>query len=304
MIPWVRQHWAALRSTLVGFVRAPLATAMTVAVIGITLALPTGLYVVISNVQRLTSGWEGPGQVSLFLRESASTKDIERLAARLGRNEAIARTEIITPDQALEEFRRHSGFGEILKALDRNPLPAVIVVHPGPAHQAPDAVGELARELRQLPEVEQAIVDLDWVRRLHTWLAIAERAVWLLGLVLAAAVLLIIGNTIRLGVLNRRDEIAVVKLVGGTDGFIRRPFLYAGATQGFLGGMAAWGLVGLTLLLLEGPIQDLTLLYQSQFALYGLGAEGGAALAGVAGLLGWVGSRLAVIRHLRAIEPR
>jgi cell division transport system permease protein len=300
---WLRQHAHALRETVLGFVHTPLATLMTVAVIGVTLALPAGLYASIANLQHLAAGWEGPGRVSLFLKESVAISDAERLAARLRRDSRIARVELITPDQALAEFRRHTDFDEALKALGRNPLPAVLVVHPAASHQQPQTIAALAQELGRLREADQAIVDLEWVERLRGWLSIAERAVWLLAGLLAAAVLLITGNTIRLAVLNRRDEIAVVKLVGGTDAFIRRPFLYAGTFQGLLGGLAAWGLVELAALAMDDPVRELTRLYRSDFALSGLGLDVGLTLLGAAAALGWIGSRLAVSGRLRAIEP-
>lgn len=301
---WFRQHWLALHATVTGFARAPVATALTVTVIGITVALPSGLYVAVSNIQRLAAGWEGPGQLSLFLKESVSDKDAERLAARLAKEEEVVRAVLITPEQALAELRRQEGFDDILKSLARNPLPAVIVVHPAASHQAAESLAALAHEYGKLPDVDRVVIDLEWVRRLHAWLDIVERALWLLGLALAAAVLLIIGNTIRLGVLNRRDEIAVIKLVGGTDAFIRRPFLYAGLLHGLLGGLLASVLVALAIVLLDGPILDLAALYQSGFTLEGLGATATLVLIGAAAALGWIGSRLTVIRHLKAIEPR
>jgi cell division transport system permease protein len=300
---WLRQHARALRETVSGLAHTPLATLMTVAVIGVTLALPAGLYAAIANLQHLAAGWEGPGKVSLFLKDSLTVSDAERLAARLRRDSRIARVELITPDEALAEFRRHTGFDEALKALGRNPLPAVLVAHPTTAHQSPQAIAAIAKELSALRDADQVIVDLEWIERLRAWLAIAERAVWLLAGLLAAAVLLITGNTIRLAVLNRRDEIAVVKLVGGTDAFIRRPFLYAGALQGLLGGLAAWGLVELAALAMDDPVRELTRLYRSDFSLSGLGLDVGGTLLGAAAVLGWIGSRLAVSSRLRAIEP-
>jgi cell division transport system permease protein len=300
---WLRQHRLALHATVTGFWRTPVATALTVVVIGITVALPSGLYVAVSNAQRLAAGWEGPGQVSLYLRDSVSDKDAERLAARLAGGKEVTRTELISPEQALAELRRQEGFDDILKSLARNPLPAVVVVHPAASHQHAEALAAAAREYARLAEVERVVLDLEWVRRLHAWLDIIERALWLLAVALAAAVLLIVGNTIRLGVLNRRDEIAVIKLVGGTDAFIRRPFLYAGLLQGLLGGLVAWLLIAIALVLLAGPIRGLAELYQSDFALEGLDLDSTLLLIGSATALGWIGSRLAVIRHLRAIEP-
>jgi cell division transport system permease protein len=300
---YLRQHAQALRETLAAQARAPVAFLLSAAVIGITLALPAGLFLVIDNITRLSGGWQGAGRVSLFLKHDLAGKTVEKLADRLRRQPEIARVEVITPEQALDEFRRHSGFGDALNALERNPLPAVLVVHPAAAHQSPEQVERLARELRRGSEIDQVIVDLDWVRRLHAWLELAGRGVWLLAGFLGLAVLLIVGNTVRLAVLNRRDEIVVVKLVGGTNAFIRRPFLYAGVLQGLAGGLLAWLLLALSLWLLTDAIEGLSQLYHSEFTATGLDLAGGGLLAGAGGLLGWLGSRLAVGRHLRSIEP-
>ncbi len=283
--------------------RTPVATFLTVAVIGITLALPAGLYVAIENVQRLASGWEDNGQISLFLKQDVPAAAIEKLADKIRRLPAVSWVDYVSREAALTEFKRLSGFGEALNALDRNPLPAVLVVHPAATHAHPDKLQALLKELRRFNEVDIAQIDLDWVRRLHAMLDLARQGVLILAAGLAIAVLLIIGNTIRLAVLNRRDEIEITKLIGGTNAFIRRPFLYTGTLQGLLGALLAWLLVGLGLLLLADPIDNLAGLYGSRFEAENLGILATLALIGSGGLLGWLGSRLAVGRHLRAIEP-
>lgn len=301
MKTWLRRHREALFESLARFRRTPLASVLTVAVIGITLALPGGLYLAVDNAQRLGHGWEANGQVSLFLKPDVGEADAQKLAAKIRRLAGVAQVAYVSRAQALAEFKRHSGFGEALSLLDRNPLPAVLVVQPAPL--APEALAGLAAELGRQPGVDFASLDLDWVRRLHAMLGAAQRAVLILAGLLGLAVLIIIGNTVRLAVLSRREEIEITKLVGGTDSFIRRPFLYAGWLAGTLGGVVAFLLVGASLLILSGPAQELAALYGTRFEVVGLGALalylplGGAAL-------GWVGSRLAVGRHLRAIEPK
>ena len=283
--------------------RTPVATFLTVAVIGITLALPAGLYVAIENAQRLASGWEDNGQISLFLKQDVPGAAIEKLADKIRRLPAVSWVDYVSREAALTEFKRLSGFGEALNALERNPLPAVLVVHPAATHAHPDKLQALLKELRRFNEVDIAQIDLDWVRRLHAMLELARQGVLILAAGLAIAVLLIIGNTIRLAVLNRRDEIEITKLIGGTNAFIRRPFLYTGTLQGLFGALLAWLLVGLGLLLLADPIDNLAGLYGSRFEAENLGILATLALIGSGGLLGWLGSRLAVGRHLRAIEP-
>lgn len=302
-IRWARQHQLAFNGTVQGLVRAPVATLLTAAVIAVTLALPGVLYLAIENVQRLTHDWEGTGQISLFLKPSVSVKDAQRLAERISKQDRVGSAEVITPEAALEELRRHGGFGDAVKALDRNPLPAVVVVKPA-GRVAADAVDALARDLARHGDVDLVQLDLEWVHRLHAWLAIAQRSVGILSILLGAGVLLIVGNTIRLAVLNRREEIVVIKLVGGTDGFVRRPFLYAGTLQGFVAGLLSWLLVLVATLLLDGHVRTLATLYHSDFALRGPGPQWLLALPAIGAALGWLGSLLAVGRHLKSVEIR
>ncbi len=298
---WLKRHREALGEAWARARRTPLATLLTAAVIGITLALPGGLFLAVDNVQRLAAGWETGGQVSLFLKQDVSDAEAGKLAEKIRHVAGVKSVSVITRAQALAEFKRHSGFGEALNLLDGNPLPAVLVVEP--ARLNPEALGRLSAELGRDPRVEIASLDLDWVHRLHAILEFARRAVAILAGLLGAAVLIIVGNTVRLAVLSRREEIEVTKLVGGTDAFIRRPFLYSGLLAGLLGGMAAFLFVGIALLVLAGPTQELAALYGTRFQVSGLaGLVFGLPLTGAA--LGWLGSRLAVGRHLRLIEPK
>lgn len=304
LLAYFERHAQAFIGSLGALSRAPLASFMTIAVIGITLALPAAMIVAIDNVVQLSSGWEGPGRISLYLKRSVSDAAAQKLADQVRRRKDVAKVEIISRDQAFAEFKKQSGFGDVLETLERNPLPTVLVVHPASdtANQ-PQSLEGLERDLRKFDDVELAQLDLDWVRRLHAWLGVIERGVMIAGGLLAIAVLLIVGNTIRLAVLSRRDEIEVSKLVGATDSFIRRPFLYSGFIQGLLGALLAWALVGTSLLLLSDPVGELTILYGGDFSLGGLDLSGSATLLSAGGILGWLGARITVGRHLRTIEP-
>lgn len=304
MKSYVLRHLQVFFYTLGELARAPFASLMSIAVIGITLALPSGLYLLIDNLQRVSAGWEGHSRISLFLRRDTDERAVRALAESIQRMPAVAGVEYISPAQALAEFRRLSGFGEALDALGANPLPPVLVVQPGPGADTPARLQTLLIELQRRPGVDLAQLDLEWVKRLHALLALARRAVLILASLLALGVVLIIGNTIRLAVLNRRDEIEVIKLVGGTDAFIRRPFLYSGVFHGLLGALFAWLLMSAALLLLAEPTAALATLYASTFRPHGPDLWGVGALLGSGALLGWIGSRIAVSRHLRAIEPR
>jgi len=303
MKAWLLRHAQVLVGSVGQLARTPIATALTLLVIGITLALPAGLYVGIQNLDRLGARFDRGGQISLFLKKDLSDAAAEKLAQQLRGRTGIAAVTVISRDSAFAEFRKHSGFGSALDHLPDNPLPTVLVIRPA-ASTAPSALESLRNVLAKESGVELAELDLDWVKRLHAILELAERAVWLLAVLLAAAVLLIVGNTIRLAVLHRQTEIEVIQLVGGTPAFIRRPFLYTGVLQGLLGGLLAWILIELSLLWLAGPVADLAGLYGSAFGLEGLEFVPGLTLVTAGGVLGWLGSRLAVGWHLRRLEFR
>jgi len=298
------RHAQAFFGSLGTMARAPFASFMIVAIIGITLALPAAMWVAIDNTLHLSSGWEGSGRISVFLKRDVADAKAQKLAAQIGRRPDVARVGVISREQAFEEFKRESGFGNALDALERNPLPIVLDIRPGGEASRPDGLERLAHALRGLDETDLVQLDLEWVKRLQAWLGLAQRAVAVLAGLLGVAVLLTVGNTIRLAVLGRRDEIEVSKLVGATDAFIRRPFLYTGLLQGALGAALAWALVQASLWLLAGPIHELARLYGSDFAAAGLDAGALGSLVGAGAGLGWIGARLAVGRHLKAIEPK
>jgi cell division transport system permease protein len=277
---------------------------MTWLVIGIALALPTGLFVGLSNLDAVSRGWDGAAQMSLFINKQVSEQQGRQLAKQLQLRQDIAEVEYISRSQALEEFQALSGYGDVLQHLDQNPLPAVIVVRPVEQQMSALATEQLFLELKALPQIEQAVLDLEWVQRLYSMMELGKRMTLALGALLSLGVLLVIGNTIRLSIESRRDEIVIVKLVGATDAFVRRPFLYTGVWYGVGGGLVCWLIITLSLWWLSGPIANLAGLYQSDFSLQGLGFLQTLGLWLASGLLGLAGSWLAVSRHLGDIEPR
>jgi cell division transport system permease protein len=295
-------HARTLISSLGRLYRNSFSSLMTVAVIGIALALPSGLYVLLKNLQSATGGWDSVAQISLFLKTDISLKQMQDLAERLEVRDDVSVVTTIPADQALEDFRQHSGFAEALDSLDKNPLPHVIVVTP--SLNNPFEVKGLVNELNLLPEVEIAALDMQWLQRLQAMMDIARNVVIAIAIMLAFAVLLIVGNTIRLEIQSRENEIKVVKLVGGTDAFIRRPFLYEGLWYGLCGGFLAWSVVHTLLVLVEDPAQHLAILYHSQYHIRGLDGLDTLSLFTLSALLGLIGSWLAVGKHLGAIEPQ
>jgi cell division transport system permease protein len=296
-------HLRALVASLGRLYRAPLPSLITAAVIGIALALPAVFLLVLVNVQQLAGSWEGGARLSLFIHADVEPARYRQLADQLAGDAQISATSVITPEAALEEFRQSSGLQDALALLDENPLPPVIVAQPVSGLPTP-TLEALAERLRELDEVALVQLDRAWVQRLRALLELLGRGIWIVAGLLAATVILVVGNTIRLDIQDRRDEIIVTKLIGGTDAFIRRPFLYEGIWYGVLGGVLAGLLVELGRLLLSGPARELALLYGSGFALRGLGFDGFILLFMASALLGLLGSWLAVGRHLAAIEPQ
>ncbi len=283
--------------------RQPLATLMTVAVIAIALALPAALQLFVANGCTLSGHWDDAIEVSIYLEATVTAERARELARSLEDDPAIAEVALITAEEALAEFRAHSGFGEALEALPENPLPNLLVALPAPDRNSADEIAALAERLATELPADIVQVDTEWVGRFHAMLEIIRRVVALAAGLLALGVIIIVGNTIRLDIQNRRDEIEVAKLIGATDSFIRGPFLYTGFWYGLLGGLLAFGLVALALLALEGPVRRLAGLYASGFALTGPGVTGAAVLALVGAALGWVGSWVSATRNMRRIEP-
>lgn len=297
---WMLRHAQVALNSLGRLAREPLASLMTVAVIAIALALPATLYLLTSNMQKLGTHWDGNTTISLFLKLQTGSQQARQLADQLMQWNEIDAVEVITPEQALEEFRARSGFGDALDILDENPLPAVIAVKPAQQFSDPGNIGQLLDKLRVLPDVDIAQLDLQWVKRLNAILLLVKQAIWLIAGLLGLAVLLIVGNTIRLEIQHRKEEIQITRLIGATAAFIRRPFLYSGAWYGLAGAVLAWLLIQFALLMLSGPVKQLSSLYGSSFRLTTLSLLESMALILIGSLLGLLGAWLAVGRHLAA----
>lgn len=281
----------------------PVGALLTALVIGIALALPAGLYVLTGNLNAISYSWQDSLQLSLFLKDSVSAERGEALAREIRARPGVARTAYISREQSLAEFREQSGFGEALDILKDNPLPAVIAVTPQRS-QDQLQVESLLADLTQLPEVDLAKLDQRWLERLYAVLSIVERAVVIVALLLGLAVVVTVGNTIRLDIEARREEISVMKLIGAPDSFIRRPFLYTGFWYGLGGGICALILVLVSVMALSGPSRVLAGLYDSSFAFSGLSVGASFLLLLIGIGLGLLGAFVTVARHLSDIEPQ
>jgi cell division transport system permease protein len=303
----VQAYFARHAQTLVGslgrMVNQPFATLMTMGVVAVALALPLFLNLFLTNVRSATGNWNDAFDLSVYMDKKASAARTATLAKQLRQRGDVAAVRVITADQALAEFRNDSGFGKALDALIDNPLPDTLIVTPSPAAGTSQGTAALKGAIAAMPDVQTVQLDTEWVKRLDAILDILRRIVLLTGGLLGAGVMLIVGNTIRLDILNRRAEIEVMKLVGASDGFARRPFLYSGIWYGLGGGLMALILVAVAVAVLARPVESLAKLYGSQFRLQGLGFTTGILVLGVAACLAWLGSWLAATRHIRGIEP-
>lgn len=301
---WQLHHRLSARDSLSRLLRSPLSSLMTWLVIGIALALPVGLSVALDNARAISVGWDSPAQISLFLRAEVSMDAADLLRQRILERPDVSSVRLVSRDQALEEFRQLSGFGDVLENLDDNPLPNLVLVTPLGGDGQAQRAAALQLALQEEASVERAVLDMEWVQRLNALVQLSQRAVAALGAILGLGVLLVIGNTIRLAIENRRQEILVIKLVGGSDAFVRRPFLYTGFWYGLGGALVAWWVVAVALWWLRGPMATLALLYQSSFQLEGLGVLDSIGLLAGGSFLGLLGAWLAVARHLSAVQPR
>lgn len=296
------QHLIVLRTALRRIFSSQLGGFFNILVIGIALSLPAGMYLVLQNVQGLVTKLSGTPQISLFLAMDAKADDADKLRRLFAQHPAIDRAEFVPRADALEQLKKSTGLADVIGGLQQNPLPDAFVVYPKPGEA--QALEALRNELSRLPKVEQAQLDSAWAYKLEALLKFGRVVVLILAVMLSLALVAITFNTIRLQILTQSSEIEVSKLIGATNGFIRRPFLYFGAAQGLLGGIMAWLIVTLSLLLLNFQLKTLMQLYASQFILHPLSWGDSVSLLLFSMYLGWLGAWLSVARHLSQIEPR
>lgn len=300
---WVSSHVSTAIGALGRLLRQPFSSLMIILVIAVTLALPAAINLVVKNARTVSGSWDNALDFSVFLEPQVSLTEAEALARLIGQRADIETVELISADDALAEFKRQSGFAEALDQLPDNPLPHALVVRPSASNTSASLI-LLQEEIGNLPESDYVQVDTEWVQRFHAILDIVRQAIAIGAALLAVAIVVIIANTIRLDIENRREEIEVTKLIGATNGFVRRPFLWTGFWYGLLGGLMALALVQYGLYLLEGPVARLSGLYQSNIAVVSLDLGEGAVIIGIGVFLGLFASWFTAARHMRRIEPR
>jgi len=300
---WIGQHFSMAGQSLGRLLRQPFASLMIVLVIAVTLALPAALNLIVKNAAAVSGSWDNALDFSVFLSRDVSLAEAQNLAQLIGQRADVADVSLIAAEQALAEFKEQSGFGDAMDQLSQNPLPHTLVVRPSGANTSESMV-LLREELANLPETDLVQVDTEWVQRFHAILDIVREAILIGSVLLGTAIIVIIGNTIRLDIQNRREEIEVTKLIGASNAFVRRPFLWTGFWYGLLGGLLAIALVQYGVFLLQPPVARLAGLYQSGVDVLTFEVREIGIIVGVGVILGLVGSWFAVARHMRRIEPR
>lgn len=300
---WATRHASTAVGSLGRLARQPFASFMIILVIAVTLALPASMNLVVKNARSVSGSWENALDFSVFLKQQVSLSEAEALGRLIGQRADIESVVLVSADDALAEFKRQSGFAEALDQLPDNPLPHTLVVRPSAGNTSASLI-LLQEEIGNLPESDYVQVDTEWVQRFHAILDIVRQAVSIGAALLGVAIVVIIGNTIRLDIENRREEIEVTKLIGATNAFVRRPFLWTGFWYGLLGGSMALALVHYGLFMLRGPVAKLSGLYQSNVAIVSLDLAEGAIIIGIGVFLGLFASWFTAARHMRRIEPR
>lgn len=281
--------------------RTPVWAFVTVAVLGVSMTLPATLHLLVKNIQQVSRSYDQSFEISLFLKNEVTPTDIASFVTILQGDPQVAKVRLIDKAAAMAEFKQQSGFGEAIRFLDQNPLPDVLVVTP--TENLPAAAEDLLQKLEKERFVDLAKLDISWLERLAALMALMQQAVYTIAVLLLCAALLVIGNTIRLLIMDKKAEIEVMKLVGATDAFIQRPFLYTGVWLGVFGGFLAFLVIEFMILWLRAAIAKVTQLYQSDFVINSLSLAEFGVLMAIGTSLGLFGSYLAVRSHIKAIEP-
>jgi cell division transport system permease protein len=298
------RHLQAFLGSLGRLARAPFATFLTLLVIALALSLPAALKLFVSNAQAATGNFASAVDLSVYLKPDVPLAKAQQLSQAAQQRPDVAAVTLIPADKGLEDFRTYSGFGDALAALKENPLPHVLHVRPKAQASSAAALEALRNYFTAWPEVDLVQVDSEWVMRFNAILEVLRRVLVIAVVLFGIGVLAVIGNTIRLEIQGRRAEIEVTKLVGGSNAFVRRPFLYTGMLYGLGGALLAWGILALIVLLLRDSVATLARLYGSRYVLEGLALADVGTLLGAGVLLGWFGAWISAARHLQRIEPR
>ncbi|MBB1229335.1 permease-like cell division protein FtsX [Pantoea agglomerans] len=301
---WQEQWRYALRGTLSDMWRQPLATLLTVMVIAISLTLPSVCYMVWKNVSQAATQWYPAPQLTVYLSKTLDDTAAENVVAQLKQVEGVDNVNYLTREEALNEFRNWSGFGGAMDMLEQNPLPAVAIITPKLNFQNSDTMQSLRDRVTKVQGVDEVRMDDSWFARLAALTGLVGQIASMIGVLMIVAVFLVIGNSVRLSIFARRDTINVQKLIGATDGFILRPFLYGGALLGFSGAVLSLLLSEVLVLRLQSVVANVATVFGTTFSLEGFSWDEALLLLLIAAIIGWVAAWLATVQHLRRFTPQ
>ncbi len=301
---YLKHHAQSLIQALMQQLRSPFSSLLTYGVIAIALTLPTGLYLIADSVKSMNQQWNESAQISLFSKKSVSLPKIQGLADRLRKHPLVAHVKLMTSKQALAEYKEiYKGRNTLQLLGEKNPFPSILIISLNAALANPESIEKFANKLQQHGETQTILLDTLMVKRLSKLIEIVNRTVLVLVIIFAVGIFLIVGNTIRLEILNRKDEIIVTKLIGANNGYIRRPLLYSGLWYGVIGGIFACIITIISTVYLKTPIAEFSQLSEARFQLSILDANAILIIIALGASLGWLGSWMASYRHLRQIEP-
>lgn len=301
---WRSHHRLVASQSIRRLIATPVSSLMTILVLAVAITLPAALNIAISNVAQLTGQANDNVQMSLYLQNDISDKKARKITADVSRWDSVSGTRYISPQEAKASFNDLEGFAGIIDSLPKNPLPGVIVLTLSEHSLSTEKAINLKEKAMAIKEVASAKIDLEWLQKIHAILGLAQQVAAVLTVLLSIGVMLVVGNTIKLSIDNRREEIIVTKLVGATNAFVRRPFLYMGLWFGISGALIALVLISLCKYALTSALESLSLAYGSEIALSGLGLSNSLVLLLLAALLGWLGAWFAANQHIRTLEPR
>ncbi|WP_063654227.1 permease-like cell division protein FtsX [Candidatus Arsenophonus triatominarum] len=299
-----REQWSyAWLNTLADMLRQPLATLLTVAVIAISITLPSLCYIVWKNVSQAVQQWYPAPQLTLYLDKSLDEKGAEQTVAELKQLDGVKSVNYLSREEAMIEFYNWSGFGPALDLLEENPLPAVAIITPKIDFQNSQSLINLRNKVGQLAGIEDVRMDDSWFTRLAALTGLIGQIAMVIGILMVMAVFLVIGNSIRLNIFARRDTINVMKLIGATDGFIMRPFLNSGIILGFFGALLSLILSALLIWQLTGIVTQVAGVFGTTFHIQGFLWDEVLLVILIAAMIGWLAAWLATAQHLRRFTP-
>ena len=301
---WQEQWRYALRGTLSDMWRQPLATLLTIMVIAISLTLPSVCYMVWKNVNQAAEQWYPAPQLTVYLSKTLDDDAAENVVAQLKKEDGVDKVNYLSREEAMGEFRNWSGFGGAMDMLEQNPLPAVAIITPKLTFQNSDTMNNLRERVAKVQGVDEVKMDDSWFARLAALTGLVGQVAAMIGVLMIVAVFLVIGNSVRLSIFARRDTINVQKLIGATDGFILRPFLYGGALLGFAGALLSLILSEVLVFRLETVVTQVAAVFGTTFNLTGLAWDESLLLLLISAMIGWIAAWLATVQHLRRFTPQ